>query len=161
MGTSPNSVKIESGIKILINGGYHCTWSSSKKQLNFRWKGNFILFEKINVTIELLSSMTISSVPWRIHVREAYCPQNKTSVWRAIPARRISCEIKTPYAGENRILLLVNEKFVTWNWNRYVCHKWKCEVDCPTRSTSCFLSWLWSLVQQDTFSKSYLVRNKI
>ena len=51
-----------------------------KKQFNIRQKGNFILFEKINVTIELLSSMTISSVPWRIPVREAYCPQNKTSV---------------------------------------------------------------------------------
>ena len=47
------------------------------------------------------------------------------------------------------------------NWNRHICHKWNYmyEVDSPYRSTEvnlgmkqkcCFLSCLWSQVQQDT-----------
>ena len=45
----------------------------------------------------------------------------------------MSCEIKTPKAGEDGMLLLRNRKY--GNWNRHVYRKGKCEVDRPYRLT--------------------------
>ena len=47
----------------------------------------------------------------------------------------VSCDINTPQAGEDVILLLRGEKFVIWKLSHHICHKWNCVVDRPFRST--------------------------
>ena len=77
-------------------------------------------------------------------------------------AYRISSREKNAICG---VLLPRNGKFWYENWNGHVSNKRKCEVDRPSRPTRvnlgqkqmcCFLSCLWTQVQQVIYNKMLL-----
>ena len=91
-------------------------------------------------------------------------PQDKTSIRGASPGIPYKLRNKDAIGGRRWNIATLERKICDVEIDVHVCHKWKCEVDRPSRSTEvnpdmkqkcCSLSFLWCRVQQDTSGPGY------
>ena len=143
--------------------GYQCIWSGHRMPFNICEKETSYCLIRSPYRPKQTSSMTISSVPWRIPVREAYLKVASPSGFnihsRSKPGISYKLRNKGTVGGRCWNIATQERKICDVKIKLHVCHKWKCEVDRPSRSTEvnpgkrqkyCSLSCLSSRVQRDT-----------